>query len=96
MKFCFKFVKVPYHNENIQKWLSSGIGSTSEKPPSLTDNRSVQSSLAKEKEAEMEEKQEILARVITDLEIKNAQLESQLNITESELKIKNEKPSQER
>lgn len=44
----------------------------------------------------MEEKQEILARVITDLEIKNAQLESQLNITESELKIKNEKPSQER
>ena len=44
----------------------------------------------------MEEKQEILARVITDLEIKNAQLESQLNITESELKIKNEKSSQER
>ena len=39
----------------------------------------------------MEEKQEIMARVITDLELKNTHLETQLNITEAELKMKPEK-----
>lgn len=79
---------VPYHNpENIQKWLSSGIGSGSDKPPS--DRRSHQSQNGKD--SEMEEKQEIMARVITDLELKNTHLETQLNITEAELKMKPEK-----
>jgi hypothetical protein len=36
----------------------------------------------------MEEKQEIMARVISDLESKNFELETQLNLTEAELKIK--------
>ena len=82
---------VPYHAENIQKWLSSGIGSASEKAPS--DRHSVaESGPMSQKEAEMEEKQEIMARVITDLEIKNSQLETQLNITEAELKLKPDNP----
>lgn len=82
---------VPYHSENIRKWLSSGIGSASDKPDNRSDHRSRGESV-NPREAEMEEKQEILARVITDLEFKNTQLESQLNITEAELKIKPDKP----
>lgn len=79
---------VPYHNpENIQKWLSSGIGSASDKPPSEKPSHHSISP----KDADMEEKQEIMARVITDLELKNTHLETQLNITEAELKMKPEK-----
>jgi len=67
------------HFEKVQKWLSSGIGSSS----ISEKNGPMQAAEELVAELEMEEKQEIMARVITDLEMKNTQLADRLNQTKS-------------
>ena len=82
----------PLPVEKVQKWLSSGIGSIiSEKEIENRDetgnNGTGSNRVNSNRKSEMEEKQEILAQVITDLEMKNIELETQLkNNSEPEMR----------
>jgi len=85
--------------EKVKKWLSSGIGTESDK--STANARSLNHHESDEEEdtlnetnqrtQEYEEKQEVLARVISELENRNADLEEQLNISKAEQRIKKPK-----
>ena len=86
--------------EKVKKWLSSGIGTESDK--STANARSLNHRESDEEEQdtlnetnqrtqEYEEKQEVLARVISELENRNADLEEQLNISKAEQRIKKPK-----
>ncbi|CAG5098261.1 Oidioi.mRNA.OKI2018_I69.XSR.g15508.t3.cds [Oikopleura dioica] len=85
-------------DEKVKKWLSSGIGTESEK--STANGRSFRHNESHDEDEtlnddqrtqEYEEKQEVMARVISELENRNADLEEQLNISKSENRIKKHK-----
>ena len=75
----------PLPSEKVQKWLSSGIGSIISEKEIENREDSAAGNINANRKAEMEVKQEIMAQVITDLEMKNSKLETQLNQNQEEL-----------